>query len=185
MANVLEQLHTDHRNMARLLEVLKDQLASLRRGESTDFDLMHDIMRYMRNYPDFAHHPKEELMFERLIQHDEGAREPISKLSKEHHTLAEKGETVLDLLRHVIDGALTSREDLVRSGQDYVELLWEHMRLEEDDVFPRAKNLLTREELDAVAEAYAEQLDPVFGPSIQEDFRSLYNHIQGETPDSK
>ena len=184
MVDVLEQLHTDHRNMARLLNVLTDQLTSLQRGDPTDFDLMHDIMRYMRSYPDFSHHPKEELMFERLIRHDEDAREPISKLSKEHHTLAEKGEAVLDLLRHVIDGALTSREDLVQSGQDYVHTLWEHMRLEEDDVFLRAEKLLTREEWDAVAEAYAEQLDPVFGGSIVEDFRSLYNYIQDETADS-
>lgn len=185
MADVLEQLHTDHRNLARLLDVLEDQLANLRRGGSTDFDFMHDIMRYMRSYPDFAHHPKEELMFERLKQHDEDAGEAISKLSKEHHALAKKGETVLNLLRHVIDGALASREDIVRSGQDYVELLREHMRLEEEEVFPRAENLLTREEWDAVAEAYAEQVDPVFGPSIQEDFRSLYEHIQDEAPESE
>ena len=185
MADVLEQLRTDHRNMARLLNVLKDQLATLRRGDPTDFDLMHDIMRYMRNYSDFAHHPKEELMFERLIRHDETASEPISKLSQEHDTLSERGETVLNLLSQVIDGTLMSREDLVRSGQDYVETLWGHMRLEEDDVFLRAENLLTPDEWEAVGEAYAEQLDPVFGPSIQEDFRSLYYYIQDETPESK
>ena len=71
MSEIMRQLRDDHRNVALMMDLLERQLDAVHRMERADFDLMHDVMRYMTRYPDQVHHPKEDLMFERM-----GADEP-------------------------------------------------------------------------------------------------------------
>ena len=66
MSEILRQLHTDHVNMAKLLDVLERQLDHIHDVESTDFVLMTDLMHYMTHYPSVIHHPREDLVFKRL-----------------------------------------------------------------------------------------------------------------------
>ena len=66
MPRAIEQLQLDHRNMTRLLDVLRKELDAYRSGRTPDFDLLNSIMDYTLNYPDLCHHPKENLIYERM-----------------------------------------------------------------------------------------------------------------------
>jgi len=63
MADLLEDLREDHRNMTTMLDLLGRQVDHIRDGDRPDYELIHDIMRYMTVYSDAVHHPKEDLLY--------------------------------------------------------------------------------------------------------------------------
>ena len=180
MSTVMDELHTDHRNVRELLRILGSQLDAVSDLSGGDFELMRDIMIYMTRYPDHAHHPKEDLMFERMrgrgvTDEVEGT---IVKLLREHEALAAKGASFRDMLVGVVDGALVERETLVDRGRDYVEFLSYHASLEDETVFVESQRLLDDADWSAIERAFADQVDPVFGPIVRHEFQSLFDHIR-------
>ena len=57
LADLLKDLREDHRNMATMLDLLNRQIGHIRDGERPDYELIHDVMRYMTTYSDAVHHP--------------------------------------------------------------------------------------------------------------------------------
>jgi len=181
MSDILKQLKTDHGNISRLLSTLEEQMKVVHDEENADFELMHDIMVYMTHYPDHTHHPMEDLMFQRLVGHDSGAADIVTRLEREHVGLAEKGKRLLEMLRRVVDGALVERVELESTGNDYIVFLRSHMEIEDSDAFPRAERALSSKDWESVASGMQARTDPVFGPVIADEFRSLYDYIQRES----
>ena len=65
-ANPIEAWHTEHAYFMRLLDLLHDQVAIFESGQRPKYDLMEDIISYLRNYSDRYHHPREDVAFARL-----------------------------------------------------------------------------------------------------------------------
>lgn len=181
MSGIMQQLKTDHRNIGRLLITLEQQMDVVHEERSADFDLMLDIMIYMTQYPDHTHHPMEDLMFEKLIAQDDSAGEIVARLEREHEGLADKGGRFLEMLRHVVDGALVERDALEEAGRDYIAFLRSHMEIEDSEAFPRAERALSEQDWADVESGMDARTDPVFGPVVADQFRSLYDYIQRES----
>ena len=180
MTRVMGDLHQDHRNIRELLGLLARELDAVSDASGGDFELMRDIMVYMTRYPDHTHHPKEDLMFERMRERGVASdtEATMVKLLREHVSLAQKGNIFRDMLIGVVDGALVEREALVATGRDYAEFLRYHARLEDETVFLEAERLLDEADWSVVERAFQAQVDPVFGSVVDHEFRSLYEHIR-------
>lgn len=179
--NVLKQLHGDHGNVAQMLDILDKQLDSVQRMEPADFDLMRDVMFYMTRYPDHIHHPLEDLVIHKLVEHDPSARELGESILREHKGLAEKGQTFLDMLVQVTDGEIVLRDEIEAAGRDYVGFLRAHMEKEDEQLFPLAEKTLTHRDWSEISKAIEHRHDPVFGPIVDDQFRALYDFIQQQT----
>ena len=177
---VLQQLARDHANMRLLLDLLDSELVRVQEGDVADFELMRDIMVYMTRYPDHTHHPIEDLMFRRWIEYDENARSLAGTLGREHRGLAQKGEALADILAHVVDGAMVSREEIETRARDYCEFLRYHMDVEDERAFPGAGRALREVDWAGIVSAFAEHEDPVFGPIVHDEFRDLFERVTGE-----
>jgi hemerythrin-like domain-containing protein len=70
---------------------------------------------------------------------------------------------------------------LEEAGRDYIAFLRSHMEIEDSDAFPRAEKMLTEEDWKSVASGMKARTDPVFGPVVADEFRSLFEYIQRET----
>lgn len=182
MSRVVGDLHRDHRNIRDLLDLLAREIDAVDDASGGDFELMRDIMIYMTRYPDHTHHPKEDLMFERMRKRGVApdTEATIGKLLREHAALAEKGGTFRDMLTGVVDGALVERDALVATGRDYTDFLRYHARLEDETVFIEASELLDETDWSAIEKAFEAQVDPVFGPVVQDGFQALYEHIRSQ-----
>ena len=180
MSTVLDALHEDHRNINQLLDLLARELDAVEDESNGNFELMRDIMTYMTRYPDHTHHPKEDLMFQRMRARGvvSATEDTIAALLREHGALAKKGEAFHDVLRRVVDGAMVERQELLAAGRDYVEFLRYHARLEEETVFAEAEMLLGDADWPVIMQAFEAQADPVFGPTVDREFRALYQHIK-------
>jgi len=178
MTTIMEQLEIDHRNVALMMKLLEAELDVVHDMDNADFELMHDVMRYMTHYPDRVHHPMEDLLFDRMRSEDPAVREATEALRREHVGLLEKGQAFLEMLRRVVDGAMVERTELEERGRDYVAFMRHHMTREDEQVFPHAARTLSEDDWAAIASAFAEMSDPVFGPIVDEEFRSLLEHIR-------
>ena len=180
MSTVMSELQQDHRNVREILGLLSRELDAVSDASGGDFELMRDIMIYMTRYPDHTHHPKEDLMFERMRERGitPETEATIAKLLREHVALAEKGNIFRDMLIGVVDGAMAERDTLVAIGRDYVEFLRYHARLEDETVFLEAQKLLDDADWAVVRKAFEAQVDPIFGPAVDHEFESLYDHIR-------
>ncbi len=181
MPAIMEQLKADHGNVAHLLATLDEQMAVVHDEGNADFELMHDIMVYMTHYPDHTHHPMEDLVFQKLTSRDSSADGVVTQLKREHTALAEKGQRFTEMLRHVVDGSMVERDVLENTGHDYISFLRSHMEVEDSDAFPRAEQALSDKDWEDVASNIEARTDPVFGPVVADEFRSLYEYIQRES----
>ena len=177
MAALIDTLHNDHRNYAVLLNLLDAEADKLERGEEPDFVRMYDIANYMVNYPDAYHHPHEELIFDVL-----GALEPecsadVRELGKEHRQLAATGLALKDAVNGVINGAIIPLDRILDNARAYIDLLREHMNMEEGNIFPKAKSALDDTEWQMINDKISQVEDPLFGNVVQTQFEKLYEGI--------
>lgn len=177
MAKTLEQLHTDHINTSKLLNILDQQFDLLAVGRTADFALMIDIMTYMTQYPDLYHHPKEDLIFERWLKHDAGVRPLVEEIGVEHRSIIRSSIHVLELLRGVMVDVLQRREEIIAAGRDYISRQRRHMDKEEGEVFPQLMRVLRSEDWEWIDERMATQEDPLFGRVVSKQFRKRYDQI--------
>lgn len=182
MSTVIRSLLDDHHNVAGLLNLLHRHLDAVEdeSAGSAEIELMRDIMTYMIRFPDHTHHPKEDLMFERMRARelDPETGQVIDKLLREHTALARKGEALRRTLLQVGDAGGDRHRTLLATGRDYVQFLRYHMRLEEETVFVEADALLDEADWSEIEDAFRTRTDPVFGSVVEREFRALFQHIR-------
>ncbi len=177
MSDTIAALDRDHANVARLLELLESEILAIEVGKTPDYPLLQDIMRYMTQYPDRFHHPKEDLIFVQLLKRDPGARADVDDLLEEHITIGLAGQDFDRLLRTSAADSVEVREQLRTAGFAYTRALREHMLKEERKLFPLAKVVLTKEDWKLIDDEVDAIEDPLFGAAIADGYQRLYQLI--------
>lgn len=180
ISQAIEQLQLDHRNMNRLLSLLRAELEVGRAGRTWDFDLLHSVMEYALNFPDLCHHPKEDLIYRRMVERNPAAAAPIGDLLKEHAHLAELTRQLAAALRNVEHDVEIPRQWLENLVETYVAANRRHIAAEEQSFFPQALVALTDADWREIDAGSADRPDPLFGDRIAGEFRRLYDRIMRE-----
>jgi len=178
LADLIDDLREDHRNMAIMLDLLGQQVDHIRDGDRPDYELIHDIMRYMTVYSDAVHHPKEDLLYAGMRAEQPDLDAELARVEPEHQEIAKLGETLRNDVEAVASGAAVTRERIVADTTAYVRMLRQHMAWEEEDLFRRAKELVEGEKDMFVNIAHLDTLDPVFGPEREHSFANLLQVIK-------
>ncbi|MGB7617242.1 MAG: hemerythrin domain-containing protein [Pseudolabrys sp.] len=84
MSRLIEILLEEHRNIEKLLHVLKQELDVFDRTESPDYEILQAVVEYLQDYPESYHHPKEDIVFEKLKLRDPSAVARIGDVEAEH-----------------------------------------------------------------------------------------------------
>jgi hemerythrin-like domain-containing protein len=168
--------HTDHRNFARLLDLIEQQVDAFHAGKSPDYELMHSIVYYLRHYPDCFHHPREDVAFARLVKRDAAMQLTVARRMQEHVVIAAAGENLLKCLERIIVGVVTERSVLEAAAATYLIYYRHHLAAEEKEVIPRAVELLTPADWAAVA-AIPLESDPLFGPDFDARYQDLRRQV--------
>ena len=174
-AEILAELRQDHRNMAILLGLLHDETDRIDTDEVPDFELLHDIMRYMTVYSDAIHHPKEDLIYGGMRQAQPELVEGLERVEEDHQEIAKLGAALRDDIEAIIAGTAVTRERVLHDAHDYMNRLNKHMAWEEEDLFRRAAELGDDLAIDA---AHLSAIDPVFGAKREASFANLLQAIQ-------
>src|SRR4030095_13006132 len=142
MVDIIQGLRQEHRNIESLLRVLERELSVFDRGERPDYEVVLAVIDYFKDYPDSCHHPKEDMIVEKLEARDPVAAATIGDLEAEH----QEGATRLRLVAQAVERVL-SDQDLVRENvaniiRNFINNERQHMAMEERVVFPAALNAL-------------------------------------------
>jgi hemerythrin-like domain-containing protein len=181
VANVVDKLRRDHANVGTLLRLVEHELDRIEAVESADYALLHDALRYITGYSDLHHHPAEDVLYEALAGAMPDAATELAAILTEHEKLIEKGRSFLQNIEAAEEEAMIRRDDFLRIGRDYVDTLGRHMGVEESRLFPLADKVLSEDELTGVSERLERRPDPLFGPSLDEEFRHLWKWIEAHS----
>lgn len=180
-SQVMTELHRDHIHIAKLMDILEREFQKIENIHNPDYVLMLDVMHYMTHYPDMFHHPKEDLVFGKMLERDVSQRKAIEKLEQEHQLLYKKGLELREMLETASSElAMVPRDIVIERGKEYVQLLRSHMSLEEGQVFPLAGDLITDEDSDEIEKRLQSPGDPLFGEAVADAYEMLYKYINDE-----
>jgi hemerythrin-like domain-containing protein len=140
MPTPVELLHSEHVQLARLLDLLEACLRASLKGPEGQEAL--ELMACLVRYPNQFHHPVEELLFERMLYHDLSLSQLLEELTADHQRLTEQGEKLLQLIERAVAGEQDTVVAIERAGMSYIEVFRTHMEVEEADVLPLADGLL-------------------------------------------
>lgn len=173
--------YAEHANLARLLDLLEEQVAVFNAGDQPNYDLLLDIVHYLTHYPDQIHHPKEDVAFARLVKHDPQMKPQIDQLTQEHRVIATAGGVLLKHLEEVLAGSVEPRSLLEAAAATYLAYYRGHLAAEDKEVVPRAAQLLTAADWAAVAKAVPSRPDPLLGEHVETHYRKLRRQIELES----
>ncbi|MFO1284105.1 MAG: hemerythrin domain-containing protein [Burkholderiales bacterium] len=172
--------HTEHVYFGQLLKLLRKEVDVFHGGEEPNYELMLDIIAYLRDYSDSVHHPREDIAFERLARHCPDLRIVLSRLQQEHRVIARAGENLHDRLEAILAGEVIAREDVEADAATFLVYYETHIAKEESDVLARAAKHLTGDDWEAVRAFGKGRSDPLFGKEAHERFKELRRQIARE-----
>lgn len=156
MSDPIAVWHSDHVRFARLLDLLEQELARFHAGEAPDYDRMHDAVRWLREYSDTVHHPREDVAFERMAARDPALRPVVERLKQEHRVIAHAGQALLERLDAAASDAFEPRAEVEAAAATFLVYYRNHLNTEETRILRRAAELLTPADWAAVAAAVPE-----------------------------
>lgn len=180
MTDPIAAWHTEHVYFNQLLGLLRKQLDVFHAGEPPNYELILDIVSYLRDYSDRFHHPREDVAFQRLARKCPDLELALARLGQEHRVIAAAGDVLRKLVQDVVDGSVIPRVEVEVAAATYLVYYGNHIAKEEEDVLTRAARELTAEDWEAVRTAVPPSKDPLFGTSTEERYRELRRQIAAE-----
>lgn len=177
MSNIIDQLHLDHVNVSKVLNLLTQQHKIMQTDEAPDYVLISYILNYFHNYPDHIHHPKENAVFEEYLKHHDESQDTLRALMVEHKDMAQLTRDLREIIDSVLDGAIVAKDSLVQQLADFIDRQQQHMDTEEGRVFPLLRKTLTSNDFQRIDANLPPKEDPLFGEVVQKQYEALYQHI--------
>jgi hemerythrin-like domain-containing protein len=184
MKESIQILKSEHRSIAAVLHGLKE-LARMAQDSAVrpDFRALRSMIRYIDEYPERLHHPKEdEHLFARLLARAPEAKALIDELQAEHEQGARLVRELERTLVFLEDGWPAGVREFQQAADAYAEFHWQHMRKEEQQVLPLAEKKLSAEDWKAIDAAFAANRDPVEGVR-ERDMEALFTRIVNLAPE--
>ncbi len=181
MTNPIEAWHLDHAYFGRLLALLHKQVDAFHSDNHPNYDLMLDIISYLRDYSDHMHHPREDVAFARMAEHCPDMKQPLARLTQEHRIIARAGESLRTLLDEILAGSILPKSEVEVTAATYLVYYGNHIAKEEEIVLSRAGQVLTAADWEAVRNAVPHRHDPLFGDTSDEHYKELRRHIALES----
>jgi hemerythrin-like domain-containing protein len=178
LPDAIVTLSDEHRYLSLLLDTLEEQLQSTDLTATGDFFLIQDIVHYLYEYTDAVHHPTEDLMFEKLLKRDPTRESDVTHLRRDHVSLHKDTARIQKLLNAAAKHRTPKAAEAVRvSARKYIDRLRRHIQFEETDLFPGAVRCLASRDWHAIEVSLEARQDPLFGPTVERDYRVLYEYF--------
>lgn len=172
---MLHALHQEHINIARLLDLLRQQLFAIRSEKPVRYRLMRDILGYLGEVSDHRHHPLEDLVYAYYLRYRSEEDIITARLKKEHELIIVAGHELCELVDMILMDAVIPLDQLTARLENFIVLQQRHMDYEEADVFPELRARLTEDDWRHLEQNWQFRTadDPLFGRQVSERYRDL------------
>ncbi len=176
-SDIVLAIRIEHRNFARLLDILEQQAQGLEREGRLDQDLVGAVLDYFVGYADQCHHPKEDLVYRKLRALQEDAEAEQGDLLEEHEELERVTGRLADLVRETRGQASPADDRLATAMRRFLGFYRDHMGKEESQLLPAAERLLTANDWKSIEFDLFDKPDPVFDPAAEQNNQALMTRI--------
>jgi hemerythrin-like domain-containing protein len=176
-ANPITAWHQEHVYFNRLLQLLQREVYVFHGGGRPNYELMFDIVSYLREYGDEVHHPREDVAFGILAKRCPELELALGRLGQEHRVIALAGDRLLKHIETILDGGMVPRAEVEVAAATYLVYYGNHIAKEEEDVVSQAALHLTLEDWEAVRRAAPAGKDPLFAAESEQRYRELRRRI--------
>ncbi len=177
MARTIDILRTEHVNMSRLLGLLEHQIAKLERADNPNLELIKSITEYFDAFPRLCHHPKEDVIYRRLMARAPDKIADLSDLEDEHADVMTRLEEFIHALDNVLLEVQMPRRQFVEIARNFVVKERQHMAMEEREFFPAALASLKDRDWAAIDAELNDNNDPLFDAQVEDRFRNLRREL--------
>jgi len=188
MSNIIQILLEEHRNIDKLLLVLEHELEVFDRSEEPDYEILQAVIQYFQDYPESCHHPKENMVFEKLKVRDPAAANRIGDVEAEHQVETKRLRRLVEAVEEILAGREFLRQTFHDVVRDFIEHQRQHMDKEERLLFPAAIQGLRPDDWAEIDARLNDRKDPLFNGAIETKFQALQRTIlrwQWETETSR
>ena len=176
MTEILDILREEHRNIEKLLLVLERELCVFNSAERPDYHVVQSVIEYFQDYPDCCHHPKEDVIFEKLKARNPTAAASVGNLEAEHG----KGSKRLQRVARTVESILADRDILRQSVdeiiRDFIDHERQHMAMEERVFFPAVIDVLQPQDWAEIYASLIVRMDPL-NTALEDKYRLLRHLI--------
>jgi len=176
-AKIIDVLLAEHRNIKKLLYVLEQELDAFDRSHSPDYEIMQAIIQYFLDYPEGYHHPKEDILFEKLKLRDAAIAKRIGDVEDEHELETARLQKFAQAVSDVLAGREVLRQTFHDIVHEFITYQRAHMDKEEVMLFPAALRALKAEDWADIDARLGNRADPLFDGQSLKKYQALQKTI--------
>ncbi|HEY4970893.1 MAG TPA: hemerythrin domain-containing protein [Steroidobacteraceae bacterium] len=177
MSNIIQILLEEHRNIDKLLLVLERELDVFDRSEEPDYEIFQAVIQYFQDYPENCHHPKEDMVFEKLKARDAAAADRIGDAEADHRVETLRLRRLVEAVEDILAGREFLRQTFHDVVHEFIAHQRQHMDKEERLLFPAAIKGLRPEDWADIDARLNDRKDPLFNGVIETKFQALQRTI--------
>lgn len=175
--NILSELHQDHINLSRLLDMLERKIVRLREGNHPDFSLMSEVVGYVGSYADQHHHPREDKMYAFFQGRDAELDQALERCEEEHRELRRLSTHLEESIDGILNDVVMPMDRFTDQLEEFVQAEKRHLDFEEHAIFPPLRTLASSADWQRLEEQLPGAEDPLFGEQQADEYRSLYKAL--------
>ncbi len=174
----------EHQNLWRIATTLDLVADEIDAGGKIEAPFFTSVFDYIEQFMDRSHHAKEDdFLFRLLRERSAEAATVLDRLQAEH----KNGPELLRDLRAKLGAAAGGGESnaaFTAALRNYTQGIKGHIRSEEKDAMPLAREALTADDWAEIDKAFLDNDDPLFGGKARAEFRELFHRIASLAPES-
>lgn len=179
-----QDLVDEHRVILTVLRALEQRIAGAARSGSVPVAFLRDVLEFSQQFIDRCHHGKEEgCLFPCLEQRGMAREGGLLLVLQDEHAAGRAlvGRIAVALDRYARGEAAAA--EVLDPCQAYADLLRQHIRKEDDVLFPMSDGLLAVEDHAGTTRCYAER-EAGLGPGEHRRLEHLAHRLAGDEPSS-
>jgi hemerythrin-like domain-containing protein len=174
----LSIIYDEHRALGAVVHALLYSSQRVAEGHEPNYRLLWTMIRYIAEFPQTLHHPKEEtFIFAPLAKRTHAGDDVLGELRLQHHDDLDLIAAIREALGDLEGGAPDGAQRFHAAVGKFAELTWRHMRIEEDVLIPLADRHLTEDDWREISEAFGANADPRFGKDASGPFQRMFDDI--------
>ena len=176
-------IQDEHRSLAAIVQEMERLVAEARGGNGDGFDRIgfELMLRYVIDFPEQLHHPKEEQTLHRLMRgRTDRANALLADLEAQHHREYELVAALQTAASACPDGARSddaALTTLAAALEAFAAHVWQHLKSEERVLLPMAMEVLDGKDWAEIARVFDGNRDPGYGGWTQEEFRRHFTRL--------
>lgn len=175
-------LSEEHRVIERVLDTLEAGSNQLDMGQSVRPEFFLAATDFMRGFADGCHHKKEEgVLFKHMEKQGmpvEGS--PIGVMLAEHEMGRQYTRALHAAALDLQAGKIDAAPRIVQNSRGYVALLRQHIKKEDNILFPMANKLIPVGQHDSVWEGFEHVEHAETGEGVHEKYLALADELRRE-----